>query len=206
MDSIISWITQYAHNAHWYIFVAILFAGFNIPISADVMVILAAVLAATLVPELTIHLWLSIFLGCTFSAWIAYSVGRLCGPYLSRRKWFTRLLPPRRLEKVKNFYEKHGFLTLLIGRFIPFGVRNCIFMSAGMSKMSFPKFALRDFIACGIWSSTAFYIFYTLGQNYERLSSYLKTFNLIIFSLFVVTAIGFIWYKKKKAKPVADEL
>jgi membrane-associated protein len=100
---------------------------------------------------------------------------------------------------MRSFHEKHGLWTLIVGRFIPFGVRNCLFMSAGMSKMSFGKFAYRDFIACSLWCCCCFSLFYLLGKNYQVLSHYIKTFNLFIFVAFGVTVIGAIWYKRRKS-------
>jgi membrane-associated protein len=198
MDAFIDWISQHAHHAHWFIFAAVLLAGFNIPISVDILIITSAVLAATLVPEHTLHLYFAIFGGCYFSAWIAYWVGRLAGKKLLRYRWFQKFLPPQRLEKTQKFYEKHGLWALLLGRFIPFGVRNCIFMSSGISRLSFSKFALWDFIACSVWSSISFYIFYKLGQNYQFVYDHFKVFNLVVFGIFGVTLIGTIWYKRRK--------
>lgn len=202
MEKLIEFIVQNAHLAHWFIFGAIILAGLNIPISADLMVIIAGVLAATVIPEHVILLFLSVFLGCYFSAWVAYWVGRKLGPKLLRLKFFRKMLPEERLEKIRAFYEKHGFLTLLIGRFIPFGVRNGIFMSTGISCFSFTKFMLRDLVACFVWSSTTFSLFYLLGQNYQRLYGYMKTFNLLIFALFAVSVIVLIWYKRRKKRSV----
>lgn len=200
MEALSEWIIQHAHLAHYFIFGAILLAGLNIPISADLMVIISAVLAATVIPENTIPLFLSIFLGCYFSAWIAFWVGRKLGARLSRFSFFAKIFPPERLEKVKHFYEKYGIWTLIIGRFIPFGVRNCIFMTSGMSKMHFGTFVIRDIFACFIWSSTTFYLFYSLGQNYQLLYQYAKTFNLLIFVTFSMAVIIWIWYKVRKKK------
>jgi membrane protein DedA with SNARE-associated domain len=205
MESFIEWITLHAPHAHWFIFGAILLAGINIPISADLLIIGAAFLAATVVPENTIHLYLSILFGCYFSAWIAYWTGRLLGSRFLKYNWFRRFLPPERLEKAQKFYEKHGLWTLLLGRFIPFGVRNCIFISSGMSRLSFLKFALWDLIACSIWVTLSFYIFYTLGQNYQLLYENLKIFNLCLFGAFGVTLIGVIWYKRRKKAPTHAE-
>ncbi|MBS0615125.1 MAG: DedA family protein [Verrucomicrobia bacterium] len=194
MDGLISWITAHAAHAHWIIFGALLLAGFNIPISADLLIIASALLAATIIPEHTIHLYLAIFLGCYASAAIAYWVGRLVGKKLQRWRFFAKLLSPERLEKVQKFYHRRGFWTLLVGRFIPFGVRNCIFMSTGMSRLSFKKFALWDLLACFLWSLSVFTLIYYLGHN----TQYLKIFNLSLFSAFAVTLILFIWYKRKK--------
>jgi membrane-associated protein len=198
MDHLTSIITHHAHNAHWYIFIAIILAGFNIPFSADLLILLAAVLAATIVPENAWVLFGSILVGCYISAMCAYWVGRILGSTLFKTSFFSKLFSAARLSKINRFFNKYGLWTLVIGRFIPFGVRNCIFMSSGMSKMHFGKFILMDALACTLWCSTCFYLFFSVGQNYHVLWEYLKTFNLVIFIAFSVTVIGFIWYKVKK--------
>ena len=198
MEYLTDLITQHAHNAHWYIFVAIIMAGFNIPFSADVLVLLAAILAATLVPENTWILFSSILIGCYLSAMCAYWLGRLLGSTVKKSKLLSKLINPQRLTKIKKFYDKYGLWTLVLGRFIPFGVRNCIFMSSGMSKLHFGKFILMDALACTLWCSLAFYLFFSIGKNYDTLWYYLKTFNLVIFAAFSVTVIWLIWYKSRK--------
>ena len=47
-----------------------------------------------------------------------------------------------------------------------------------------------------------FYLFYSLGKNFEELVKYAKMFNILIFSAFSVTVIGVIWYKKVKKKRI----
>lgn len=203
IDGMIDWIVQHALHAHWYIFLAILLAGFGIPISVDILVVIAGFLAATIAPEHFWHFYGAIFIGCYLSACIAYWIGRLLGKKLCGWKSFSRLFPPQRLEKIQHFYARYGFWTLFIGRFIPFGVRNGIFMSSGMSRVPFLKFALRDLVSCFIWSTVAFYSFWTLGHNYQLLMSHLKLVNAIIFGAFSVTVIGYIWYKRRK-KPAIE--
>ncbi len=200
MDSLVNFIIEYRQFAPLITFFLILLAGFNIPISIDIILVLSAVLAATTIPEYAVHLFLSFFLGSCLSAWIAYWVGRKLGIKLVKYKWFSKILCEEKLVRVGSFYKKHGFFTLLIGRFIPFGVRNCIFMTSGMSKVHFGRFILRDFIACFIWSLIAFYTCYSIGVNYQLLLHYLKTFNILIFSAFGVTLIGVIWYKRRNRK------
>lgn len=206
MEFLKNLITQHAALAHWYIFVAIILAGFNVPISIDILVLLAALLAATLIPENTGWLFGSILIGAYLSAMCAYWVGRLLGKTLSRSPLFCKFMPPSRLLAIKKFYGKYGMWTLVLGRFIPFGVRNCIFMSSGMSKVPFGRFILIDALACSLWCTSYFYLFFTLGKNYETLWNSLKTFNLCIFSVFGVAVIGFIWYKFKKKRKISKNL
>ena len=198
MDDLFTWIAAHAQQAHWFIFGAILLAGFNLPISIDVLLVGAAVLAATFVPQHTWHLYLAIFLGGYFSAWIAYWLGRLIGTKMCRFRWFQRLLPLQRIEKIQKFYKKHGLWTLMLGRFIPFGIRNCIFISSGISRVSFYRFALQDLLACFVWSASMFYLFFSLGKNFQTLMGHLKTVNVIIILAFSVTIIAILWYKRRK--------
>ncbi len=199
MEKLITFITSHAAHAHWFIFGGFLLAGMNVPISTDLLLITSAILAATVIPENTLLLFSSIFFGSCCSACIAYWIGRKFGPKLLKVRYFKKIVTEEKLEKAKNFYKKYGFLTLLFGRFIPFGVRNCIFMSTGLSKFSFKTFLIRDVIACFIWSSLIFSLFYFAGQNHQALYQNLKFILLSVIAALAVTVIAIIWYKRRKA-------
>ncbi len=208
MDNLIEFIIAHKTAAPFIAFFLVLLAGFSLPISIDIILVACAFLAATALKSHAVSLYLSMVVGCALSAWIAYFIGRTFGKKLLKIKWFAKMLPADRLQKIRSFYEKHGFKTFIIGRFIPFGVRNCLFMSSGMSKMPFGKFVFRDGVGCFIWATVSFYLFFRLGQNLDTLVSYLKTFNVLIFSLFAVAVISYIWYKRKnvKSKRLQDEI
>jgi len=198
MEKWLEFVHQHANYAHWVIFGGALLAGMNIPISIDLLMIISAILAATIIPGNLLKLFLAILLGCLFSAWIAYWLGRTLGPALQKLPFFSKILGPKKMEKVKKFYEKRGFFAFIIGRFIPFGVRNALFMSSGMSRVPFVKFVLWDAIACALWSTVCFFLYYTLGKNIDALYTRVKIANLIIFLGFSMTVIGIIWYKRRK--------
>jgi len=200
MDSIIAFICQNAEIAHFVIFALLILAGFCVPVSEDLMIVVSAVLAATVVPHHTVELFLAVFLGSYLSDWIAYGLGRFGGGKLMEKKWFAKSLKPKRLAKIHHFYEHYGFWTLLIGRFIPFGVRNALFITAGLGKMPFSRFILADGLACITSNSVLFFLAYKMGQNYEVLLSSLKWFNIGLFAFFAMTGIGVIWYKRKTQK------
>lgn len=198
MESVIQFIFAHAQHAHWIVFGALMLAGLNVPISEDLMIIFSAVLAATIVPENTTKLFLGVFLGCYLSDWICYGIGRHFGKKLWNIKWFAKTFKPKKIDQIHDYYAKYGFLTLLIGRFIPFGVRNCLFLTAGLGKMPFRKFLLSDGIACLLSNTILFTLAYVIGQNYQILLSGLKTFNIVLFALFAVLIAGFMWHKKRK--------
>ncbi|NGX56690.1 MAG: Inner membrane protein [Candidatus Anoxychlamydiales bacterium] len=201
MNAIINFIFENAHIAHYIIFGSLILAGLNIPISEDLMIILSAVIASTIIPKNTYILFFSVFLGAYISDWMVYWIGRLIGIRLWNYKWFKKTVPKKTLSKIKLFYKKYGVYTLLIGRFIPFGVRNCLFLTAGMSKMNFIKFIICDGIACLLSNFVLFYIAFSASKNYDTIFSTLKKANLIIFVCFIVTLIIiFCYYKNKKKK------
>ena len=189
-DSIKEFIISNESLAPWAIFFSIVLAGFNIPISIDLMLILVAVLSATNLSHLKISLFFALFLGCCVSAWVSYCLGRFIGGKIIH-KFFSE----SKLQKIKNYLTKYGTMTLFVGRFIPFGFRNCLFMVSGLSKLPFTKFVLVDSIACFTWCTAFFTLFYYLGESFEILSEHMKTINIIIASALGVTGIAFICYK-----------
>lgn len=201
MESFLLFIQEHAPHAHWYIFGCLMLAGLNLPVSEDLMIIISGVLASTFVPENVWKLFAAVFLGAYLSDWMVYWVGRLWGAHLWRIRWFARMFKPKRLEQIKQYYAKYGMLTLLVGRFIPFGVRNCLFATAGMGKMRFRKFLLADGLACLISNATLFTLAYFCGKNCSYLVRYI---NVTIFITFVVALIGFVWYKKAKTLSSTD--
>ncbi len=204
MDSFIEWITLHAEHAHWFIFGAILLAGLNIPVSLDMLVMASALLASNLIPQHTVHLFLSIFLGCYFSAWIAYGVGRFGGKKLLQFSWFQKIFSEEKLKKTETFYKKYGILTFIIGRFIPFGVRNGLFMTAALSGMSFRKFILIDLLASSLWASITFFTCYKLAKYAPFFYAHFQTCSLITLLAFSVTLIGSIWYKRRKKSVIGS--
>lgn len=185
-------LLQNAQYAHWLIFSLLILAGFNVPISEDFMLIVSGMLASTVVPENTTKLFVGVFLGCYLSDWIAYYLGRSLGPRLWQLPWFARAIPKKMFCRLKVFYAKYGFFTLLIGRFIPFGVRNCLFMTAGMTRMSFLRFIISDGIACLISNTCLFSLAYTFGKQYSILLEYVRIYNVLIFAIFLLLLLFFV--------------
>ena len=65
-----------ANNLHFISFGLLILAGFNIPISEDLVFIISASIAAAVIPENRFLIFAGCFLGASFSDIIAYSIGR----------------------------------------------------------------------------------------------------------------------------------
>ena len=182
--------------APYIIFGLLFLAGFNIPVSEDVMLFTSAMLAAKN-PD---HLWplfTGVFAGAYISDLICYGfLGRYLGQKLFKINFFANMVSQERLDTINSFFKKYGVFTLIFGRFIPFGVRNGLFLAAGLGKMNAWKFALSDLLACTISCVTYFWVYYTYG---ETAIYYVKKGNYVIAAL-ALAIVGGIVVKKLKKK------
>ncbi len=183
-------------------------AGLNLPISEDILLLTAGALAQTCLPEGgAVNLFIWVYLGAWVSAWEVYWTGRLLGPKLYEIRWFKHFVSRERIDRLHHYYEKFGIFTFIIGRFIPGGVRNALFLTAGLGKMPFGKFLLRDGPSCLISTTTLFSVGYTFAEFHEELLAYLKTYNLIILSIITGLITFFLvksYWKRRKEKRIAD--
>lgn len=203
MESLIGFACENAHAAHWIFFLLIMIAGLNVPISEDIVLLTGGALASTCLPENALQLFIWLFFACWFSAWEAYWIGRLLGPKLYDIKWFSHILSLKRIERLHYYYEKYGILTFLIGRFIPGGARNALFMTSGLGKMPFHKFILRDLPACLLSVSVLFYLGYLFGQNYHTIIRHFKTYNLIALIIIIISilfAFTLSWHRSRSRR------
>lgn len=165
MEAVLDYVQQHVQYAPYIIFGLLLLAGFNLPVSEDIMLFTSAILAAKN-PEYAGMLFTGVFLGAYFSDLICYAfMGRYLGPKIFQIKMFSSMVSQEKIDKVNSFYSKYGVVTLILGRFIPFGVRNALFFTAGLGKMNAVKFALSDLLACTISCVTFFYLYYTFGES-----------------------------------------
>lgn len=199
MEHLQEYIYAYSEYAHWLIFFALILAGFNVPISEDVMLLTSGALARTVVPYHTKRLFFFVFAGCYLSDWISYGLGRKFGHHLWEIPWFSRILKQEQFEKIRTLYRKRGGWILLIGRFIPFGVRNALFITAGIMQMSFFSFICFDGIACLSSNFTLFALAYSYGPKIALLSDHLKQWNRLFFlSVLAVLSLFYLFKRKKR--------
>jgi membrane-associated protein len=209
MDSIITFAFERVEIAHWIFFVLIMLAGLNVPVSEDAIMVCAGAITSAYIPEKTLWIFGWLFMACWISAWEAYWIGRLLGPKLYNMKWFSWIISREKIHRLHYYYEKFGVLTFLIGRFIPGGVRNVLFMSSGLGKMPFYKFILRDLLGCFLSTLLLFYIGYAFGQNVYTVIAYFKSLDriallIIIGFLLVILAVACYRPRKGVLKPATE--
>ncbi|MGY6274214.1 DedA family protein [Methylomonas sp. MgM2] len=195
MPELLIYIQNHIEYAPYLIFGLLLLAGFNIPIPEDGMLFVSALLASRN-PEYLPQLFAGVYLGAYLSDLICYGLGRIVGPKLLKIKFFAGIAKPERIKKIHDYYERYGVVTLIFGRFIPFGVRNGLFLTAGFGRMSWVKFALSDLLACTISSVTYFTLYYRYGAS---VIDFVKEANTVIF-IAALTIVGFLYFRKRKTR------
>lgn len=198
MESLLQFICAHADQAHYIFFGLFLLAGINVPISEDLLLLTGGALVSRCIPEQYIHLYLWMFAGCWISGWEAYWLGRWLGPKLYEIRFFKHVVTKKRIEKLHRYYERFGIWTFIIGRFIPGGVRNALFITSGMGKMPFFLFTFRDFIASLISTNVVFFLGFSFGKHYELMVEYFFKYDKAVLIL-VLIAAAIAFFKLRKA-------
>ncbi len=192
MNSILLFVQSYISFYPLTVFICLLLGGFNLPISEDVLIITSALLAKTdknlLIPSL-----LALYIGAIVSDYLVYFWGYLISRGFASNRFISKLADEKNIGRISKKVKKHAFLTNILCRFIPFGVRNAFFIYMGLSKFKFIKFALFDGISCLISISTLFFLIYIMGK---KGGLYMKIFGIILFVFILAFAIWFIFFSK----------
>ncbi len=189
MDSFVLFLCDYAHAAPWIIFLLLLLTGFSIPISEDLIIIFAGAIVSICLPEHYFMFYGVSFAGSLFAAWIAYGIGRFFGEKIYDMRWFKKFITRSRIKKLHHYYEKFGVLTFIAGRCFPGGVRNALFMTAGLGKMPFPIFVMRDSLACFISVTLLFNLGTFFGIHYKKVIHFIETYDMIAIAVLLLGLI-----------------
>lgn len=80
---------------------------------------------------------------------VNYSIGSYFGPRVfgwEQSRFFNKAA----FERTHDFYERHGGITIIVARFLPF-VRTFAPFVAGVARMSYPKFAAYNVVGATLW-------------------------------------------------------
>jgi len=118
---------------------------------------------------------------------VNYSVGRWFGPRVfawENSRFFNR----DAFDKTHAFYEKHGPITIVIGRFLPF-IRTFAPFVAGVAHMSYPKFATYNVLGGVIWVGSLTTLGYLLGEH-----PWVKqNFSIVALAMIIIPGLPAVW-------------
>ena len=125
------------------------------------------------------------------SSILGSNFGYFIGKYLdrfSKNKYFLKIIKVEKLELVKDYFQKHGYKTLLFAKFIPI-VRTFAPMFCGFSKLDFKTFNRYNIFGSLIWGSSLTFLAYFLGEEFPSLE---KNITTIVFVILIISVTPFI--------------
>lgn len=177
------------------------------PIPSEIILPFAGFAAAegSLNPYLA---WLCATLGSLLGAMVLYLFG-LKFSYerlheLAGKKWFF-LFGVRDLERGMKFFDDHGSVVVLVGRFIPL-IRSIVSVPAGLDSMPIPRFLALTALGSGIWNAVFITIGYRLGPKYALVEQYMGPISK---GVVAVLALVLVWLvvrrlRERKAGEAAE--
>lgn len=167
MPDIFANLSQYISFFPLVALICLLLAGFNVPISEDLIIITGSLLCQEN-PSLLAPCLSAIYVGVILSDFISYWIGIRIRKGAVKNKRIARVFSPKILDRMHFYLDKYGIFTFIVCRFIPFGVRNALFVTSGIFGLRPRFFALYDITAALISVNTLFFLVYHFGEDIKR--------------------------------------
>ncbi len=174
-----------------------LMIGFFLP--GDSLLFTAGLFVATGHLEINIFLfWLFLVIAAIVGDQTGYIFGRKTGEALFNRKdtWYFK---KKYIEKTKEFYDKYGGMTIVIGRFVPI-VRTFAPILAGVVKLPYRKFVGYNVFGGLLWITVMLFAGYGLGTAFPQIRQHIGLVALVIIILSIIPIIRTYLKERKSAK------
>lgn len=135
-------------------------------------------------------LFFTIFIAAVLGDTVNYAIGKSIGSHILNR--FEKLRS--HAEAAQLFYEKHGYLTIVLGRFAPI-IRTFVPFTAGMIKMKYSQFIVNNIIGGFLWVA----LMLSLGFFIGELPFVKQNFSLIVIFIVLISLLpGVVTFMKEK--------
>lgn len=173
MEKLLDFLLNFSGPTPYLIVFGILLAcGLGLPIPEDITLFAGGLVVyngqASLLPMIVVSL-----LGVLAGDAIIYWLGSKYGPRLTKKGFFSKILPADRLAHVKTLLAKRGHRLIFAARFMP-GLRAPIYFSAGMLHLPFRVFAFYDGLAALLSVPAIVTVAYYTGEQFEAGLKYVK--------------------------------
>jgi membrane-associated protein len=129
---------------------------------------------------------------------VGYEIGRALGPPLYQRD--GRLLKRSYLDQTRDFFDRHGKLALVLGRFVPI-VRTYVTVVAGVTRMERRRFFVWSGVGAVLWVTIVTLLGYFLGAAFPSLADNL---DKVIIVLVLISLAPLLWEWRKHQRERAS--
>ncbi|KUO95757.1 DedA family protein [Ferroacidibacillus organovorans] len=138
--------------------------------------------------------------GAVFGITLSYAAGAWLGKSLLQRLMRLAHRSERSLSRTSEQMERYGSYLLFFGYFIP-GVRHITAILAGMTRMSFGRFALFAYTGACVWVICFISLGHFAGSRIEQLRAHLppRQFYTLAACVLLMLIFGAL-YRRRRAK------
>ncbi|MFF3574161.1 DedA family protein [Nocardia jiangxiensis] len=134
---------------------------------------------------------------------VGYVIGHRTGHRLVARR-DGRYINTRNLTRVTEMLHRHGFLAVLVARWIPW-VRTLCPLVAGAAQMDHRRYTLASTIGAIIWAPVLLLIGFYAGGFLGKVSWLMPTvIGTLVACLIIGTALGIRQYRLEMSRPTED--
>ena len=203
LNGLIDWITRVIGDHGFPAILALMtLESACIPVPSEVIQLFAGYLVS--IDQMTLFAAVSAgVLGNVLGSWIAYAVGYFGGrPFIERWGRYIHVTPAR-LAMAERWFDKHGEVTVLVGRCIPV-IRTFISLPAGIARMPFWRFTLFTLLGCIPWVLGLTLIGVQVGPSWERWRHRLEYLDYIVGAVIVI-GIVYLFIRARRRRAIAIE-
>ena len=171
-------------------------AGLGVPISEDLTLLLGGGLAARGIT----HYWPTLgagYLGVLIGDALIHQWGRRMGPRAYAAPVVQKALSLERQEKLRAHFERHAFLTVVVGRHTPF-LRAPVFFLAGASGVGFWKFVLADAVSAAITVPLVVTLGFYFGAHLDQVRAHLHQVQWVLGGLVACGLLFWFWRRGRR--------
>jgi LPXTG-motif cell wall-anchored protein len=170
-------------------------AGLGVPISEDLVLLVAGALASQGVTRYVPTL-LTGYFGVILGDALIYHWGKKLGPPAYEHKLVRKVISSERSGKLRSHFARHGFWTVVVGRHMP-GLRAPVFFLAGASGVSFGTFLIADMLSAAVTVPAVLTLGYVFGEHLDDIRRTLHEVNWMIAGA-ALLGVGVWWFLRKR--------
>ena len=196
-DHLVTIVNNFGEGTYWIIF-AIIFIETGLVIfpflPGDSLIFAAAAMAAN--PKYGLNVWLLYIVAgaaAIIGDSINYEIGKWSVTSGAKHSWFNKLINENNRLAAEKFFERHGSITIVIGRFIPF-IRTFVPFISGGSKMHYQTFVIYNILGGLLWTA----LFTSIGYFFGNFPVVKDHFSLIVIGIILGSVVPFLVVALKK--------
>lgn len=189
IDKHLTLIVNQCGNSTYLILFAIIFIETGLVIfpflPGDSLIFAASALAANSKYQLELELiYLAVALAAIFGDSLNYRIGAWSAQAGEKHLWFNKLINQKNRLAAEKFFERHGPITIVIGRFIPF-IRTFVPFISGASKMHYGKFFTYNILGGLLWTG----LFTLIGFSFGNIAFIQEHFSMIVIAIILISVL-----------------